>query len=351
MLKSKICFLTYTLTAVFACAPLLSQAASPYQIRNKHFGVSGGNVKDISNAFCCSGTLGSLLASGTTQYVLSNNHVLARQDQSAVGEDISQPGLIDNSCRTPPIVADFAKAVRLGNNVDAAVATLRAGAMDATGYIEGIGIPSSTTVNPTIGMAVQKSGRTTGHTMGKIGSINASVNVRYQLGCHQGKQYTISYTHQVVINSSSFSAGGDSGSLIVTNNSSKNPVALLFAGSSSTTIANPIREVLTKLSTALGKSVGVVGGSSGTSAASAGIQSFRLPPQAVDHAGMVLEQNRHDLMSKPGVLGVGLGATEDDSEAAVIVYVDQTSFARPQLPDRVENLPVRVIFTDPFIAF
>ena len=52
---------------------------------------------------------------------------------------------------------------------------------------------------------------------------------------------------QVLINGSGFSAGGDSGSLIVTDNTSHNPVALLFAGSSTTTIANPIREVLTKL--------------------------------------------------------------------------------------------------------
>jgi hypothetical protein len=56
-------------------------------------------------------------------------------------------------------------------------------------------------------------------------------------------------------------------------------------------------------------------------------------------------------MSKPGVLGVGLGALEDNSQAAVIVYVDKTSSAKPQLPERVDNVPVRVIFTDPFIAF
>jgi hypothetical protein len=353
MIKSKISSLTSILTLAFVCAPLLSQAANPYQMRNMHFGVSGGNINDISKAYCCSGTLGSLLTNGTTQYVLSNNHVLARQDQAAAGEDISQPGLIDNGCQPATIVADFTKAVPLGNNVDCAVATIRSGTMDSTGYIEGIGVPSSTTVNPTVGMAVQKSGRTTGHTTGTVGSINTSVNVQYQLRCGQGKKYIISYTNQVVISSSTFSGGGDSGSLIVTNNTNKNPVALLFAGSSTTTIANPINEVLSKLSVAgyAAHFTAPAGGTSSGASVTAGAQATQVPQQALDHAGQVLEQNRHDLMSKPGVLGVGLGALEDNSQAAVIVYVDKTSSAKPQLPERVDSVPVRVILTDPFIAF
>jgi hypothetical protein len=354
MIKNKVFSLTI-LTAAFVCTlPLLTQAANPYQSRNTHFGVSGGNINDITRAYCCSGTLGSLLTNGTTQYILSNNHVLARQDQASAGEDISQPGLIDNGCQVPPIVADFTKAVPLGNNVDCAIAQIRSGQMDSTGYIEGIGVPSTTTKNPTVGMAVQKSGRTTGHTTGTIGSVNTSVNVQYQLRCGQGKKYLVSYTNQVVINSSSFSAGGDSGSLILTNDTSKNPIALLFAGSSTTTVANPINEVLSKLG-AVGYSLHFTapsgGTTSSTAATAAGTQALQLPQQALDHAVRVLEQNRHDLMSEPGVLGVGLGALEDNSQAAVIVYVDKTSSAKPQLPERVDNVPVRTIFTDPFIAF
>ena len=48
---------------------------------------------------CCGGTLGSLIqnASGT-QYLLSNNHVLARSDQASMGDTIVQPGLIDDNC-------------------------------------------------------------------------------------------------------------------------------------------------------------------------------------------------------------------------------------------------------------
>ena len=351
MNKIKNSSLAFILTAVFVCAPQLSQAQ--YQTRNMHFGVSGGNIKDHTQSFCCSGTLGSLVTAAGTKYILSNNHVLARQDHAIVGEDISQPGLIDNGCRRPTIVADFTKAVSLGNNVDCAVAALRAGTMDSTGFIEGLGgPPSSTTANPSVGLAVAKSGRTTGHTTGTIGSINTSVNVQYQIKCGQGRTYILSYTNQVVINSTTFSTGGDSGSLITTNDGCYHPVALLFAGSSNTTIANPIGEVLTKLSGALGATLSFVGTNCAASPfQQAGAQSFQLPQQALDRASRVSEQDRHDLMGRPGVLGVGLGALEDNSGPAIVVYVDETSSSAPQLPAQIDNVPVRVVMTDPFIAF
>jgi len=351
MNKFKISSLAFILTAGFVCAPQLAQAQ--YQTRNMHFGVSGGNIKDHSQFFCCSGTLGSLVTDGANQYILSNNHVLARQDRAAVGEDISQPGLIDNGCSPATRVADFTKAVTLGNNVDCAIAALRPGRMDSTGFIEGYGgPPSSTTVSPSVGLAVAKSGRTTGHTTGNIGSINTSVAVQYQIRCGTGRTYILSYTNQVVINSTTFSTGGDSGSLITTNDGCYHPVALLFAGSSNSTIGNPIGEVLTKLSAALGATLSFVGTNCTDSPfQQAAAQSFHLPQQALDQASRVLEQNRPDLMSRPAVLGVGLGALEDNSAPAIVVYVDKTSSSAPQLPAQVDNVPVRIIMTDPFIAF
>ena len=343
--------LVFILTTIFVCTAHLTQAQ--YTTRNMHLGVSGGNIKDHTQSFCCSGTLGSLVTNGATQYILSNNHVLARQDRAAAGEDISQPGLIDNNCRPATIVADFTKAVTLGQNVDCAVAALRAGTMDSTGFIEGFaGPPSSTTASPSVGMAVAKSGRTTGHTTGTIGSINTSVSVQYQIKCGQGRTYILSYTNQVVINSSTFSAGGDSGSLITTNDGCYHPVALLFAGSSSSTIGNPIGEVLTKLSAVLGSSLTFVGTNCTASPfQQVGAQSFQLPQQALDRANRVLEQNRNDLMSRPAVLGVGLGALEDNSAPAIMVYVDKTSSLTPEVPAQIDNVPVRLIMTDPFIAF
>lgn len=351
MSKFKKFSLGIVLTAVFAFVPQLAQAQ--YQNRNLHLGVSGGNVKDHTQSFCCSGTLGSLVTDGTTQYILSNNHVLARQDRAAVGERISQPGMIDNNCNPGTIVADFTKAVALGNNVDCAVAALRPGKMDSTGFIEGFGgPPSNTIVNPSVGLAVAKSGRTTGHTMGTIGSINTSVNVQYQIKCGQGRTYILSYTNQVVINSSTFSAGGDSGSVITTNDGCYHPVALLFAGGASSTIANPIGEVLTKMGAALGRSLSFVGTNCAASPLQQdGSQAFQLPQQALDQANTVLVENRQDLMTRPRVLGVGLGALEDNSAPAIVVYVDNTGSQTPQIPAQIDNIPVRIIMTDPFVAY
>src|ERR1044072_9164534 len=318
----------------------LAHGGANHRVRNLHFGVSGGNVNDETTRFCCSGTLGSLITDGSTQYILSNNHVLARGDQAVVGEDVSQPGLIDNNCAIATVVADFSGASPLGSNVDAAVAQLRSGQMDSTGFIEDIGVPSSTVVSPSVGLGVAKSGRTTGFTTGTISSINTSVNVQYQKSCGSGKKFTVSYTNQVVINSSTFSAGGDSGSLIVTNNASHNPVALLFAGSSTTTIGNPIGEVLTKLGTALGRSFSfnVGGGAAPTTLGGhmggGGRQAFtpglaglmQLPQQAADRALAVLEVHRTSLMFTPGVIGAGIGQSDRaDNEAAIVLYVNKNS--------------------------
>ena len=361
MNKFNIYLAALILTLAVVCPPATTKGAAPpnpYQTRNLRFGVSGGNVNDITRLYCCSGTLGALVTAGGIQYILSNNHVLARQDQAAPGEDISQPGLIDNGCAVATIVADYTAAPQLGTaNVDCAIAAVRAGQMDSNGVIEGLnGItggaqPSTSTSTPTVGMAVQKSGRTTGHTTSTISSTNTSVNVQYQIQCGKGRKYTVSYTNQVVINSTTFSAGGDSGSLILTNTSCAHPVALLYAGSSSSTIGNPISHVLSALA-GVGYSVSFVGQNcTGPGSPQSGAQSFQLPQQALDRANGVLEQHRSDLMSRPGVLGVGLGALEDNSTAAVVVYVDKTASMTPQLPAQVSGVPVRIIMSDPFIAY
>ena len=346
----------------------LADGGANHQRRNTHFGVSGGNVNDVSKAFCCSGTLGALVTNGGTQYILSNNHVLARSGQAVVGEDVSQPGLIDNGCRIATVVADFSGAAPLGpSNVDAAVAQLRSGQMDSSGFIEDIGVPGSTIANPSIGLSVAKSGRTTGFTTGTISSINTSVNVQYQQGCNSGKKFTVSFRNQIVIGPGSFSAGGDSGSLITTNNSSHNPVGLLFAGSSTTTIANPIGEVLTKLSAALGGSFsfGGGGGGGGGNLNSRGNQRDGrqpfipgvenlvpiLPQQASDRALAVLENHRANIMFTPGVMGVGIGASDRVAgEAAIVIYVNKDADVKPFLPDNIEGIPVSVILTDEFVA-
>ena len=105
-----------------------------------------------------------------------------------------------------------------------------------TGEILGIGQVHGTKP-AALGMAVRKSGRTTGLTTGTITLLNATVNVAY------GNR-TARFSGQII--STPMSQGGDSGSLLV--DATENvAVGLLFAGSDQSTIFNPIDSVLSAL--------------------------------------------------------------------------------------------------------
>ncbi|HEX8070906.1 MAG TPA: hypothetical protein VF546_13200 [Pyrinomonadaceae bacterium] len=368
MIKLRTCLLVCAVTACLVGASLFSapgraDGGANHQVLNNNYGVSGGNINDISRRFCCSGTLGSLVKdTNNALYVLSNNHVLARADQAAAGEDVSQPGLIDNNCAVPRIVADFTTAAPLGSNVDAALAALRSGTMNTTGAIEDIGTISGVPKAPAVGLAVAKSGRTTGFTTGTIGSINTSVSVRYPKSCGANGGTAVTYTNQVVINSSTFSAGGDSGSLIVSNNSAscRQPVALLFAGSSSTTIGNPIGDVLAALSARLGRTVSFVGGTctaaptigSTDSGLSAVGGQAELSPYAVERVTGVLRAVEQGIMAQPGVLGIGVGAVgKASNEAGLVIYVERGVGAPPGLAKSINGVQVRIVYTDPIVAY
>jgi len=344
---------------LFAGLVLADGSGANHQVRTTSFGSSGGNANDITHAFCCGGTLGSLVTKGGTQYILSNNHVLARVDQASVGENITQPGLIDNGCSAATTVAHFSQAVPLGTqNVDVALAALVSGQMDGTGKILDIGVPCATPGTPRVGLAVAKSGRTTGCQQGSIGSINTNVSVQYQKNCGSGKKFTIAYTNQVVINSTTFSAGGDSGSLIVSGscsatgsetNGDNAPVALLFAGSSSSTIGNPIQDVVAALGISF---VGTNTCSAPTSAVAAG--SFAREPlqNDLDFATMIKDRHAPDMMRNSEIVGVGVGVTEQDpTKVALVVYVDSTRPIRSRVPDQIDGVPVKVVRTDPFVAY
>jgi len=240
-------------------------------------------------------------------------------------------------------VADFTTAAPLGSsNVDAALAQLKPGLMDATGFIEDIGPPSSVVMAPSVGLGVAKSGRTTGFTTGTIASINTSVSVQYQRSCGQGKKFVVSYTNQVVINSSTFSAGGDSGSLIVTNDSNHQPVALLFAGSSTTTIGNPISQVLTQVSNALGRTVSFVG----TTQAS----SMTTLAQDMEQASEVKKRHELEMMSQPGVWGMGNGVDPVSGEPTIMIFVDPSAGRAHALPGRLDNVKVHLVTAEQPVA-
>jgi len=223
-------------------------------------GTSGGWRYDLANGFCCGGTLGSLVSIAGVQHILSNYHVfesdivLGGNSRIALtGDPIIQPGLIDVNCNAANAqdVALLVKRSSLpASNVDCAIASVIPGQVRTDGAILEIGTISHLTVNASIGQAVKKSGRTTGLTRSSISGLNATISVQYDNECAGGVAFTKTFTGQIVVrnNGSRFLNSGDSGSLMV-EDVSTNPraVGLLFAGSSSTAIANPINEVLTFL--------------------------------------------------------------------------------------------------------
>lgn len=207
-------------------------------------GVSTGQV-DVT-----AGTIGARVVSGTRVFALSNNHVYANKNDATLGDRILQPGRVDGGADPADAIGtlhDY-EPIRFcspfpvcpGNRIDAAVAATTPGQLGNATPANGYGVPRTATATAKLGMAVQKYGRTTGHTTGRIGGLNATINVGFRDG-------TARFTGQIVISQAGFSGPGDSGSLIVSGGSGEDgrrPVGLLFAGSETSTLANPIDWVL-----------------------------------------------------------------------------------------------------------
>jgi hypothetical protein len=327
-----------------------------WQQRPIQLGTSGGSINDRSTVYCCGGTLGSLLTVGGKGYILSNNHVLARTNQAPIGEDIIQPGLIDQTpvCYQDPtdVVADLTQFIPISfkkgttNKVDAAIALPRAGAVNSSGSILEIGPPSSTVLEPSIGLGVKKSGRTTAVTSGTVHSVGVTIDVQYQLGCGTGKKVVARFVDQFSVTPSGFSAGGDSGSLIVENvSTSPGRVGLLFAGSSTLTFANKMSNVVA----AFGASAASTASSS-EPAPGRGRPSF--PDQRVEQALRIKDRYDEFLFSLPDVVGHGVGISQTRAGEPVIqLYVRHASEqARRAAPPFLEGIPVEILETGEIYA-
>jgi hypothetical protein len=355
---------TATVKVVPKTTASVNRAVEPFPIE---LGTSGGNANDENTKFCCSGTLGALVSRGGSNYILSANHVLAKSGSASSGDSIIQPGLTDASC-------DASRAHSVGHlsqvaplktsNVDAALALINPGAVDTTGGIlelgsgEGVGAPAAGNANPTVGEHVAKSGRSTGLTCSSISSVNTSAKVDYQPSCNEGTTFSVTFTNQLVIAGGSFSASGDSGALIVDSGTAQ-PVGLLYAGNDTSTVANPISDVLNALSDpSTGEAPVVVGGAQ-HSVACTSAQSASAPTQAVQaisdeslrHAADAKERHEQDLFRQPAVLGVGVGRSESDSSRPVLVIYADKHQLTPAIPKTLDGVETRVVPSERFRAF
>jgi hypothetical protein len=197
------------------------------------------------DTYTMAGTFGAVvLDNAGTIYVLSNNHVLADENRLPLGSPIYQPGLLDGGNVNTDQIAILTRFVPLVgpggvNRVDCAIAKATPQNIVSRDILY-IG-PLSGSAAAAIGMQVHKFGRTTDYRTGHITSIDTDVKVTYDIG-------TILFQNQIIVvgNAGAFSAAGDSGSLIL-EVSSRRAIGLLFAGSSTHTIANHIADVLASL--------------------------------------------------------------------------------------------------------
>ena len=345
-----------------------NQAEQPLPIK---LGTSGGNIDDKSGMYCCGGTLGSLLVRNGSYYILSNNHVLARSDQATAGEPITQPGLIDTKCSTAgtQTVANLTSFVNLesgGANVDAAIAQIIPGSVDTSGSILSLGATATGDfpdpgpphqgkgISAAIGENVAKSGRTTGLTCAAISATHLSTTVTYQTQCNGGTSFNVAYTNQIVVSGTGFTSGGDSGSLIV-DQSSADPVALLYAGTDTEAVGNPVTDVLAALEDQQGNQPSFVGSATthqviGCTLAAGGVKAARAPAAAIalDASSVAQAQRARDLhapelLANPYISAVGVAASVDRPGEAAVLIVVNAGQEEGALPVTIEGVGTRIV--------
>jgi hypothetical protein len=413
--------------AVVAAAAVLSVATVAHADKGKEhtkfqdqpffLGVSGSSIEFLNingSLYCFAGTLGALVEFGGVQYILSNNHVLARQSEAdpddtdvdagvndgviQIGDPIIQPGLLDengsdrscspaNTDYTGLIVGELSDWVPLNfapqsvNFVDAAIAAVDPNIVDADGRILDIGGLQGTTVfyglgllGDLVGMQVQKSGRTTGLTTGTIGAVGAEITVNYSNGSGF-------FQDQILVTGSkgAFIKSGDSGSLMVSvpsNGDLPQAVGLLFAGSmNGLAIANRIDHVLGAFGVTMvgcfdtfdsqtGEGVDCTAtsnaaGSGGTDDESGGpppgrgngkFQSGQVP-FGLEIAAEARDAHRGSLMANPDVVGTGLSFGENGEPVIQVYTLGARRSAGHAIPNELDGVKVQVIVTGEFRAY
>jgi hypothetical protein len=261
--------------------------------KRKHRPVLPGT--SIGHFAITAGTLGIVVDRAGQQYILSNNHVLANENNADIGDAILQPGPTDGG-REEDKVAELADFIPINfqgvNLVDAALAkfvgdetpeppppvdppppeppeernffekvwdfivnffrklfgrkeketqtvTVGSQATEGKEYLNeplNLGPITRDIGEVTVGDTVKKSGRTTGVTVDEVLGIDAAANVQYDGGVAE-------FVDQIICGP--MSAGGDSGSVVY--DADGNAIGLLFAGSNTVTIVNRIQDVFTKL--------------------------------------------------------------------------------------------------------
>jgi hypothetical protein len=260
-------------TDVYATGIISALIDGKSRIRPAPGGVSIGH-KDIT-----AGTLGCLVKKDNKIFILSNNHVLANSNNASIGDFILQPGPADGGRYSQDHIANLSEFIPIVfEDEDSACSIAKAAAaiINGLGFITGsktrlrsirkqvaenlVDCAIAEPVEPddvnneivdigaisglgeaNLDMEIQKSGRTTEYTTGRISQIDVTSKVSY------GPNKLATFVNQLM--AGAMSQGGDSGSAVLSMD--KKLVGLLFAGSTSTTVINPIQYVFNALNITL----------------------------------------------------------------------------------------------------
>ncbi|MBP1961470.1 hypothetical protein [Paenibacillus aceris] len=220
-------------------------AIGGFQGRHRPFpgGVSVGKVSPDAT-----GTGGLIVTKNHKLYILSNNHVLVKNNSSASAATV-QPGPADGGEAAKDTVGrrfQFVKLVPGINFQDSALARPALNSLLNPRYLLNssgrlITVPGHVSSYP-VGQQLMKSGRTSGFVRGTVESNHADVRVTYG-----GALGVLTFRNQSIIrgNTGPVSLPGDSGSVWL-RSSDRFAAALNFAGTSDgmRSISNPIGLVM-----------------------------------------------------------------------------------------------------------
>ena len=231
------------LSDVIETGPFYALDVNTFRERPARPGVSIGHHK-IS-----AGTFGAIVTDNLTKdlVILANNHVLANSNDAKVGDAILQPSPYDGGTITNDTIGKLIRFKKIDfsggtNYVDAAISSVNkkddilekqhdnipapstknpaVGLLFAGSSTRSImnpiirvlkelniSLPPGSTINGSIDMNVQKTGRTTGGTTDTITNIGATVTVNY------GAAGIATFSDQII--TGDMSDPGDSGSIVV----------------------------------------------------------------------------------------------------------------------------------------
>jgi hypothetical protein len=187
-------------------------------------------------------------------------------------------------------------------------------------------------------------------------SVSTTVSVDYQTQCQGGDKFTVLFHNQILIGSGSFSNNGDSGSLVVTTDAAR-PVGLLYAGSSSNTVAHPIGDVLTALkdpnSSEVPKMVGggdhpvVCPATPQSQSAQANAELTRLSKNQIARATAIEQATLPELMQDSAVANISVGQSDDNpKEPAILVFLRNRPHA--PIPVQIDGVRTKLIHSSEF---